>query len=93
MWNRRLPILGWNCDLPYTIWILLHGKFFPVPVIYHHVSRLQCTLTEVSGLTKITSKECLCCIGSPFPVCNIVACVDIESKLLKSLIRMSLCSI
>jgi hypothetical protein len=93
MRNRRFPILGWNCDLPHTVCIFLHGHFFPVPVIYCRISRLQCTLTEVRGLTKITNKECLRCIGGPFPVCYVVVCVDIESELLKPLIRMSLCSI
>lgn len=33
MRDGRLPVLGWNCDLPYTVCILLHGHFFPVPVI------------------------------------------------------------
>ena len=44
-------------------------------------------------LTKITNKECFRCIGGPFPVYYVVVCVDIESELLESLIRMSLCSI
>lgn len=92
MRDRRLPIFGWNCDLPNTVWIFLHGQFFSVPVIYFRISRLQCTLTEVRGLTKITNKECLRCIGGPFPVYYVVVCVDIESEFLSSLIRMSLCS-
>lgn len=87
MRNRRLPIFGWNCDLPNTVWIFLHGQFFSVPVIYYRISRLQFTLTEVRALTKITNKECFRCIGSPFPVCYVVVCVDVESKLLKSLIN------
>lgn len=93
MWYRRLSILGWNRNLPHTVYIFLHGHFFPVPVIYYRISILQCTLTEVRGLTEITNKECLRCIGSPFPVCYVVVCIDIESELLNSLIIMRLYSV